>query len=473
MITRSQKWQLLSDTLFDVAIIGGGINGASTYHRLCSQGYRVLLIDKGDFSSGTSQASAMMAWGGLLYLSTLDFASVWQLSENRERLIRNLSGFVSPKQFRYVSNHNKIAILAALYFYWLIGLGKRRPPYLEKYFSESRFLQKDMASDSLVYEEACVEPSDARFVLNWILAYQNEFHVPINYCGLEDCSFDRRQKFWQLDVRNIQSSEEATAKAKVVVNAGGVWTDRINELANIQSSVRHVFGKGVFLGFRRFDGHELPLIVDAGRCKEVLCLIPWGPVSLWGPTETQLDSLDSAFHAKPADVQFLLKRLHRHTQINVGPSSIISLRCGVRPLAVDRSYAGSGNTLEISRRHRVVCDSQVPWISLYGGKITSCIELAENVSNEIAHHTNPCGEITEPDSDPDEMCCMLEDFVRRRTNISQWTPRGGLGFQNENREQLFSIACKIHGDALKAETDLRTYEAKIRKEFDDVIQEVA
>ncbi|MCI0413514.1 FAD-dependent oxidoreductase [bacterium] len=66
MITRSEKWDLLSNNVFDVAIIGGGINGASIYHSLCSKGYKVLLVDKGDFSSGTSQASAMMAWGGLL-----------------------------------------------------------------------------------------------------------------------------------------------------------------------------------------------------------------------------------------------------------------------------------------------------------------------------------------------------------------------------------------------------------------------
>ncbi len=214
MISRSEKWNLLSDATFDVAIVGGGINGASTYHQLCSQGYKVLLIDKGDFSSGTSQASAMMAWGGLLYLSSLDFASVWQLSVNRDRLIRHLSASVAPRRFRYVSKQNKTTVLAALYFYWLLGLGRRRIPYQDKHFSESKFLKEGFSSDSLVYEEACLQPSDARFVLNWILAYQNEIHVPLNYCVLQNCHYDSSRGFWKLELKDTRTDREALAQAK-------------------------------------------------------------------------------------------------------------------------------------------------------------------------------------------------------------------------------------------------------------------
>ena len=64
--TRENLWDEARETVFDVAVVGGGINGASLYHELCSRGYRVLLVDKGDFACGTSQSSAMMVWGGLL-----------------------------------------------------------------------------------------------------------------------------------------------------------------------------------------------------------------------------------------------------------------------------------------------------------------------------------------------------------------------------------------------------------------------
>ena len=473
MMSRSQKWDLLSSTTFDVAIIGGGINGACVYYKLCSEGYRVLLIDKGDFSSATSQASAMMAWGGLLYLDSFDFSTVWQLSRSRDRLIRDNSSSVSATRFRYVSNQSKKSVLAALYFYWLLGLARRRMPFQENNFSESAFLRDKFSRDSLVYEEACVQPSDARFVLRWILGYQNEFHVPLNYCEAQSCVFDSLERVWKLEIKNAFTGQVVTGSAKTVINAAGVWTEELNRRAGIDTPYKHIFGKGVFLAFERFQGHELPLILDAGERTQSLCLIPWGPVSLWGPTETQLDSLDSAFHVDPEEVRFLLQRLNHHLKTAVNASSIVSLRCGVRPLAVHKSYSGCGRTLEISRRHRVFADPAYPWISLYGGKITSCIALAEETMQQLQMRIKPSCDKIEPESEPDEMCCTLEDYLRRRTNISQWTPRGGLGFRNQHRSELFSMAMEIHQDSDRAEQDLLRYEAKIKKEFDDVIQEVA
>ena len=73
---RKASWKSLEETVFDIAIIGGGINGAAVYHQLCSQGYRVLLVDKADFGGGTSQASAMFIWGGVLYLRNLELLTV-------------------------------------------------------------------------------------------------------------------------------------------------------------------------------------------------------------------------------------------------------------------------------------------------------------------------------------------------------------------------------------------------------------
>jgi len=87
---RSIDLDIAQNEIFDVTIVGGGINGACLYHHLCQQGYRVLLVDKGDFACGTSQASAMMVWGGLLYLRNMDFLTVAKLSRDREAMIRHM-----------------------------------------------------------------------------------------------------------------------------------------------------------------------------------------------------------------------------------------------------------------------------------------------------------------------------------------------------------------------------------------------
>ena len=118
---RTIDLDMAQNEIFDVTIIGGGINGACLYHQLCRKGYRGLLVDKGDFACGSSQASAMMVWGGLLYLRNLDFMTVTQLSRDREAMIQNMGCEVSPSLFRYIPSRdtgwNKYLMAPALYFY--------------------------------------------------------------------------------------------------------------------------------------------------------------------------------------------------------------------------------------------------------------------------------------------------------------------------------------------------------------------
>ena len=89
---RNARFRNLTDGgPLDALIVGGGITGAPLYHTLCGRGYRVALIDKGDFASGTSQASGMLIWGGLLYLKNLEFATVVKLCRARSEWLERFS----------------------------------------------------------------------------------------------------------------------------------------------------------------------------------------------------------------------------------------------------------------------------------------------------------------------------------------------------------------------------------------------
>src|SRR3989442_10025002 len=138
---RSPAWEKVSRTLFDVAVLGGGVTGACIYHHLSRRGYRVLLLDKGDFASGTSQASGMTIWGGLLYLRNLDLRSVVRLSKDREGLARDMPAWVRPQSFRFVPSSDSVwrgrLVHAALYLYWGLGLFRRRRPRREPVFEEA------------------------------------------------------------------------------------------------------------------------------------------------------------------------------------------------------------------------------------------------------------------------------------------------------------------------------------------------
>ena len=164
-------------TAFDVAIIGGGITGAALYHQLCAQGYRVLLVDKGDFACGSSQSSGMMVWGGILYLRRLDIASVLRFSHARDQLLRHYPALVAPGSFCYLPPADNLLwrylVLSSLYAYWLLGCLDRKPPTVENSFDEQSLLGPERFSCALSYEEGFLKDSDCRFVLQWITPYQS------------------------------------------------------------------------------------------------------------------------------------------------------------------------------------------------------------------------------------------------------------------------------------------------------------
>jgi glycerol-3-phosphate dehydrogenase len=484
---------------FDVVIVGGGISGASVFQRLALAGYRVLLLEKGDFGGGTSQSSAMMIWGNVTDLRRLSLIKVGQSCRSRENLIRTKSEWVIPHKFRLLPLKNgrkSLSAYLALYTYWLLGAGRRSIPRYQKDFSESCFLKSENFPYSFEYEEASLESSDARFVLDWILSRRYSFDkTAINYCQLSGGHYDSSDKRWHLEINDSICAREIHVKTRCVVNAAGVWTDNLNQQFGIDAPYKHVFGKGVFLGIKRPACHASTLMIETKEDAGCLALIPWGPISLWGPTETRVKSADEGFTAAPADIRFLLKQLNRHLSKAVSTEDIVSLRCGVRPLPVKLSFSDKSDILSVSRQYQIHQDRALPWISIYGGKITSCGLMAKRVENLLKNYLPTTPDASENSLSLDvlsprlesfpnlaekvpsarhcaeqEMCWNLEDYLRRRTNISQWIPRGGLGSQNENLPHLKKLAKTFcSDDESKADKAIKEYQQKIKREFDDVL----
>ena len=485
-------------TTFDVAIVGGGINGACLYHQLCERGYRVLLVDRGDFACGTSQASAMMAWGGLLYLRNLDFKAVWEFSAARDAMIADMPGRVERRSFRYIpaarDGRSKHLVHAALYLYWLVGRLRQHRPRLEKRFAEEELLRADMRGpNSLLYEEGVLSFSDSRFVLQWISPHGNAGQVALNYGRLAGGEFCRRERLWHLDLEDELGDRNVSARARCVVNCAGVWTDEVNRSFGIHSPIRHAFSKGVFIGFERHPEHRVPLIFDAGEHGDAISFIPWGPVALWGPTETAVQSPEEGCRMVDEDVDFLLRHARRLLNGKFDAKHIVSLRCGVRPLPIESDCSEEVHPMKLSRRHRVVVDANRPWISTYGGKITGCALLARQLEGHIKRMAAPTGEVRGGESldaaigawgtfpgleervpaldwcMEREYCCTLEDYMRRRTNIAQWVAREGLGKEDENGPFLYQLALQLSdGDPLRAERQIETYREQVHARFDQL-----
>ncbi len=480
---------------FDVVVIGAGINGATVSHALASRGYHVLLVDQGDFGSGTSQASTMLIWGGLLYLKNLELATVLALTRDRDRLVAERPASVQARPLLYVpsSGPPRFVVESALAAYWIMGAGTRaRPERLDDY-PEQAYLTT--AGPAYAIEEAALVTSDARFVLEWALAAERLGADVRNHVRVDAITRTAGDGPWRLRLCDVLTGATSDVRARMVVNAAGCWTDAVNEKAGLTSPWRHAFSRGVSLSFPRPAWHTRHLVLDS-LDGDVMTLAPWGPVSLWGSTDTLHADLAEARQPSAGDVADLLDELNRHLARPVGRADIISIRTGVRPVPVRTRATPHGSSQALTRHHRLHLDAAAPWLSVYGGKLSGCLGLAAEVCALVAERVAPrhhgpapaadaaataCPRVTTTFPTLDEPvvsaawaaahehCTSLDDYLRRRTNIAQWVPRGGFGARGEHTGALERVALEIHaGDEGLAERDLARYWAQVCA-TDDVV----
>lgn len=491
--------KLQKESDFDVLIIGAGVNGACIYHHLCQSGYRVLLVDKADFAAGTSQSSGVMIWGGLLYLRNLDFRSVCELSADRDKIAQSKNTWMTPQMMRYLPStsfgRSKQWMQMGLWLYWLLGRGRRQAPREEKHFPESVLIKPNFVKTSLAYEEIFLEQSDARFVYRWLAPCQQAGQMALNYCHIQTGQYHHGQKKWQFDLKDQFSDQTYSIQTRLVINCAGAWTDQINADFDISSPYRHVLSKGVYLGLPRAVEHQSSLFFDLGEHNDVISLVPWGPIALWGPTETAVHDIDTGMRVSKEDIDFLLAHYNQRFSKAMSRADIISLRCGVRPLAVDKNYKKNSYPLDLSRQQKVILDKEKSWISCYGGKITGCTRMADKVLNIVQNRLDcsPASNgamydqwekniVYKKFSDLNylvpaiescieyEQCYTLEDYLRRRTNLSQWLPRMGLGHNNVYIDELKNFSLQLaHGDPFLAEKLLADYQKKVVDEFDSLL----
>lgn len=482
---------------YDVAILGAGISGARLFHELNAQGYRVLLLDRGDFACGTSQASGMMIWGGLLYLKDLDFRTVWKLCADRNRWIAEMPEHVTAATLRYlprkISSRNRHLVHAGMGLYWLIGSWKRKFPHPSHDFPERGLLKSGRFHPALAFEEAMLCHSDSRFVLEWILSSIRLSSAAFPHCEPSETHFDRSQGRWRIDLRDRLNGEERSVNATFIVNAAGVWTDAVNQSLGIDSPYRHELSKGVYISVRRPDPLDSTLIFDTGNHGDTLTISPWGPVALSGPTETRVTELVDGMKPTVEDVRYLLRQTNANLRTTYQADDVISLRCGIRPLAVRCGFSKIVHPLELSRRHLIHWDRARNGIAIYGGKLTSCRSMAEQVSRLISpslpeRERFTAGSWSVPPQEPfpgleasvpsaawcrdNEQCLTLEDYLRRRSNIAQWLPRRGLGNNSEHLDSIRKISRVLHPRATDAEIAISQYQQQVHEQHDALLAAV-
>ncbi len=369
---------------FDVLIVGGGINGCVSAAALAGRGVRTALVERGDFGAGTSQESSNLAWGGIKYLESLEFPLVRKLCVSRNHLIRSYPSTVKEIRFftaiqRGFRWHPIVPFMGA-WLYWLIGNAATRTP---RYLTPARIRAAEpvVNTRNLVggfeYSDAYLYDNDARFVFNFVRRAVTSGCIAANY--VESLGSRREADgAWTTRVRDVVDRREFDVRSRVVVNAAGPYVDEYNRLSGQSTEHRHVFSKGIHLIVDRVTPHQrvLAFFASDGR---LFFVIPMGARTCIGTTDTRVTGPET--HVTDADRDFILENVN---QLLVLPApltraDVIAERCGVRPLVVRGTASDKGEWTQLSRKHAVEADHQRRHVSIFGGKLTDCLNVGEDI----------------------------------------------------------------------------------------------
>ncbi|ASJ75733.1 glycerol-3-phosphate dehydrogenase/oxidase [Granulosicoccus antarcticus] len=383
MQLRESNIDKLPQTTYDVLIIGGGINGAVSAAALAGKGLKTALIDRGDFAGQTSMHSSNLAWGGIKYMETYDFALVRKLCKSRNHLIKSYPSTVQEirffttigKGFRY----HPIYLWAGTWLYWFFGNCFTRIPRLfsrKGIRQEESIINTDDSIGGFEYSDAYLHDNDARFVFNFIRTALNRGCVAANY--VESLGARRDNGLWTVQARDVINDRTFDISARIVVNACGPYVDQHNGLTGQQTEHRHAFSKGIHLIVDRLTPNRrvLAFFADDGR---LFFVIPMGARTCIGTTDTPVKDAD--VQVTEEDIRFVLDNINKRLTLETPlvEDDIIATRCGVRPLAIQTEGGKGRDFLQLSRKHAIDSDQAQAHLSIFGGKLTDCL----NVGNEV------------------------------------------------------------------------------------------
>ncbi len=398
--TRTRTIALMGSETFDVLVIGGGVTGAGVALDAAARGYRVALVEKGDFASGTSSKSTKLVHGGIRYLPNFDFALVREALVERGLLLRNAPFLVHPIGFVlpiYKGDRHPVGLPFTTP--WGIGLGvvmdiglwfydalagrlnvkRHRRLSRQEVMQLAPALVTENLKEGFIYYDG--QTNDARLTMA-ILRTAAQYDVAIaNYA--EVTSFvTENSKVCGAHVRDNLGGQSFIARARHIVNATGVFAEEVEALTEAGSLVHVEPSKGVHLVFAREDvkiGDDAIVLPETDD-KRVLFLVPWQSRAVFGTTDTGSGDLDHPT-ATQDDIAYLLHYLNHYLSVNLTVDDIVSVYAGYRPLLRSRSAAHS--TARLSRTHAVLQNSS-GLVTIVGGKLTTYRRMAQDTVDVLS-----------------------------------------------------------------------------------------
>jgi len=403
----------------DLLVIGGGINGAGIARDAAGRGLKVVLCEKDDLAQHTSSASTKLIHGGLRYLEYYDFLLVRHALQEREVLLKSAPHIIWP--LRFILPHH-----SALRPRWLIRLGL----FLYDHIGGRKILPGSWSVDLRTHESgAPLKPEfthafeysdcwvqDARLVT--LNVRDAALHGARILTRTQCTALERLQDHWVVTLENSRNGQVSRINARAVVNASGPWVKQTLDLdvtTHTENDVRLVKGSHVIVP-RLFD-HDYPYIFQNADGR-VMFAIPYEQdFTLLGTTDIEVDDDPNNVAIDEAEITYILDAINKYFRQPVSREDVVWSYSGVRPLFDDESK----NASKVTRDYVLQLDEKGPPIlSVFGGKITTCRKLSEEVVDMLkqpmgfrtpawtTNATLPGGDIKNADFDEFRVDCRQQ-----------------------------------------------------------------
>ena len=403
----------------DVLVVGGGVVGVGVALDAVTRGLNTGLLEQRDFASGTSSRSSKLIHGGLRYLEMLDFGLVREALQERGLLLTRLAPhLVTPVPFLYPLTHRfweRPYVGAGLALYdgmamagkYDMGVPKHRHLFRKQVARIAPDFKTEAITGAIQYYDCQVD--DARLVL--MAARSAAGHGAHVATRVKVTGFLREgERVVGVTARDLEHGRDFEVRARVVINAAGVWTDEIQEMVGGRGALHVQASKGVHIVVPRDRiRSEAGFIVRTET--SVLFVIPWGRHWIIGTTDTKWD-LDKAHPAASrADIDYLLDHVNTILREPLDHEDVEGVYAGLRPLLTGESEP----TSRISREHTVV--TPVPgMVMIAGGKYTTYRVMAKDAVDAAAHSLKTTTNITIRDSITDRVPLAGAEGYETRSN---------------------------------------------------------
>ncbi len=420
--------QPASGEVFDVLVIGGGINGVGVARDAAGRGLSVLLCEQGDLGGATSSASSKLLHGGLRYLEQFQFRMVRHALAEREVLLEAAPHIVWP--LRFVLPHSR-----SIRPYWMLKIGMylydrlaRRDTLpgsrsLDLRFDPAGEPLKEIFKRGFEYSDCWVD--DARLVILSAIDARNRGATILPHTRCIGATWLDDQ--WRVELEDVVAGSIRSVSAKVVINAAGPWAEPVaREILGVRPRFRSTLVKGSHIVVPKLYDHDRAYILQNDDRRIVFVLPFEADYTLIGTTD-ELFSGDP-FEARIDDAEraYLCEIVTRHFKQPLTPVDIVWSFSGVRPLYDDGSNSAANTTRDhIIEQHRREGGALPRALTIWGGKLTGYRLQAEEVIETLrpgfpamsgpwtASAKLPGGNLHP---------ATLDRFIRMLTQVYDWLP---------------------------------------------------